>query len=71
MAAATEDDIPEYNTLTIVFTGLVALITLSVLIITCCRSTDMQRAIDVIDASADYIACTKRVILVPIVHFFI
>ena len=34
-----------------------------------CGRDSLQRAIDVIDASADYIAHNKRVILVPNVHF--
>ena len=29
----------------------------------------MKRAIDVIDAAADYVAHNKRVILVPVIHF--
>lgn len=31
----------------------------------------MKLAIDVIDASADFLACTKRVIFVPIFHFIL
>jgi len=34
-----------------------------------CGRESLQRAIDVIDASADYIAHNKRVILVPNLHF--
>lgn len=37
----------------------------------CCFRKDLQRAIDVIDASADFIAQNKRVIFVPNLHFFI
>lgn len=31
----------------------------------------LKLAIDVIDASADFLAATKRVILVPILYFFV
>jgi len=34
-----------------------------------CGRDSLRRAIDVIDASADYIANNKRVILVPNLHF--
>ena len=34
-----------------------------------CGKDSLQRAIDVIDASADFIAHNKRVILVPNLHF--
>lgn len=34
-----------------------------------CGRDSLKRAIDVIDASADYIAHNKRVILVPNLHF--
>lgn len=37
----------------------------------CCARDSLRRAIDVIDASADYIAHNKRVILVPILHYLI
>lgn len=37
----------------------------------CCCAKDLQRAVDVIDASADFIANNKRVIFVPNLHFFI
>lgn len=36
---------------------------------TVCAKDSLQRAIDVIDASADYIAHNKRVILVPNLHY--
>lgn len=36
-----------------------------------CGKKSLQRAIDVIDASADFIAHNKRVIVVPILHFFL
>jgi len=36
-----------------------------------CGRKSLQTAIDVIDASADYIAHNKRVILVPNLHFLL
>lgn len=36
-----------------------------------CKYSDVKLAIDVIDASADYVAHNKRVVLVPVLHFFI
>lgn len=55
---------------------LMLLITFSILSIVffcmiCCGRKSLQRAIDVIDASADFIAHNKRVIAVPILHFFL
>jgi hypothetical protein len=35
----------------------------------CCAKESLQRAIDVIDASADYVAHNKRVIIVPNLHY--
>jgi len=37
----------------------------------CCFKDSLRTAIDVIDASADYVAHNKRVILVPNGHFFL
>jgi len=37
----------------------------------CCGYKSLKIAIDVIDASADFLACTKRIILVPIVYFML
>jgi hypothetical protein len=36
-----------------------------------CGFNQLRTAIDVIDASADFLACTKRIVLVPIVYFFV
>lgn len=36
-----------------------------------CEFQSLKLAIDVIDASADFLVETKRIILVPIIHFFI
>lgn len=49
-----------------VVVGIAALLFLCMII---CKKGDLQRAIDVIDAAADYIAHNKRVILVPNLHF--
>lgn len=37
----------------------------------CCGYKSLKIAIDVIDASADFLASTKRIILVPIFFFFV
>lgn len=46
---------------------------LAVLFLTCicCGFKSLKLAIDVIDASADFLATTKRIILVPVLYFFI
>lgn len=36
-----------------------------------CGFKSLKMAIDVIDASADFLAKTKRIILVPILYFFL
>jgi len=36
-----------------------------------CGFKSLKMAIDVIDASSDYLATTKRVILVPVLYFFL
>ena len=46
-------------------------ISLLFLLLVCCWKKDLQRAVDVIDASADFIAHNKRVILVPNLHFLV
>merc|ERR1711998_99147 len=51
-----------------IIAGLLTFIFLSAVI---CGRKSLQTAIDVIDASADYIAHNKRVILVPNMHFLI
>jgi hypothetical protein len=48
--------------------GLMSLIFLCLI---CTQRKSLQTAIDVIDASADYIAHNKRVIAVPNLHFLI
>lgn len=45
--------------------------TLIFAIMICCGKDSLGKAIDVIDAAADFIRDTKRIILVPILHFFI
>lgn len=37
----------------------------------CCGYKSLKIAIDVIDASADFLATTKRIILVPVFFFFV
>ena len=41
------------------------------LISVCCFFHSLKVAIDVIDAAADFLAKTKRVILVPVLYFFV
>lgn len=48
--------------------GLMALIMLIMLI---CGFNQLKIAIDVVDASADFIRKTKRIIAVPVVYFFL
>jgi len=37
----------------------------------CCGFSSLKMAIDVIDASADFLFLTKRIIIVPIIYFFL
>jgi hypothetical protein len=37
----------------------------------CCGFSSLKTAIDVIDASADFLAKTKRIVFVPILYFFV
>lgn len=50
-------------------TGVIGLITLIFGCMICCQFDSLKKAIDVIDAAADFLAGTKRVILVPCVYF--
>lgn len=65
--AEYKGNVTMYLILMIVF-GLVSFL---FFLAVCCYKKDLQRAIDVIDAAADYIARNKKVLLVPMVHFFI
>ena len=53
--------------------GMIVVAVLSVAFLCCviCGYKSLKLAIDVIDASADFLACTKRVIFVPIFHFIL
>jgi len=53
--------------------GVILLGILAVAFLTCicCGFKSLKLAIDVIDASADFLAKTKRIILVPLLYFFI
>lgn len=55
----------------VVFAVFLGIFTLLFLIGVCCAKESLQRAIDVIDASADYVAHNKRVIIVPNLHYAI
>lgn len=50
---------------------VVAILAVGFLFCVICGFRSLKLAIDVIDASADFLACTKRVIFVPIIHFLI
>jgi hypothetical protein len=54
-------------------TGAIAFAILSCCFLTCviCGFRSLKLAIDVIDASADFLAETKRIILVPVFYFFV
>lgn len=59
---------PTFYLLLMITFGILSIVFCSLII---CGRKSLQRAIDVIDASADFIAHNKRVIAVPILHFFI
>jgi len=54
-------------------TGLVlfAVLAAAFLLCVCCGFKSLKLAIDVIDASADFLAGTKRIIFVPVLYFFL
>lgn len=66
--SAEEDKTPMYCFIAMIVFAVIAVIFLFML---CCKRKALGTAIDVIDASADYIADNKRVLLVPIVHSLI
>lgn len=49
---------------------ILGLLALCFLLCMICEFQSLKLAIDVIDASADFLVGTKRIIIVPIVHFF-
>lgn len=53
--------------------GVVLFGLLSCLFLTCiiCGFRSLKLAIDVIDAAADFLADTKRILLVPVLYFFL
>jgi hypothetical protein len=56
----------------LLFTGIGASIfAVLFLVMICCGYSQLKTAIDVIDAAADFLAKTKRIILVPICYFFV
>lgn len=65
------EDSHRIQTLALVATIVFAIV--SCLFLTCiiCGFRSLKLAIDVIDASADFLAETKRIILVPILYFFV
>lgn len=62
----------EYNGGVILFFVILVLMATACCVFFCgviCARDSLRRAIDVIDAAADYIAHNKRVILVPNIHY--
>jgi len=55
----------------LILTIVVAIITVAFLCCIICGFRSLKLAIDVIDASADFIRDTKRCILVPVLYFFL
>lgn len=66
-------DSDEKGNLRLLMTGGVLLMLLGFiyLMAVCCGYKSLKIAIDVIDASADFLACTKRIIFVPVVYFLL
>lgn len=50
---------------------LFGILALGFLCCVCCGYSSLKTAIDVIDASADFLAKTKKIIAVPFIFFFI
>jgi len=50
---------------------LFGILSVAFLLCICCGFRSLKLAIDVIDAAADFLASTKRIIFVPIFYFFI
>jgi hypothetical protein len=63
----------ETGNLNLLMTGGIVLGLLGILYLMgiCCGYKSLKIAIDVIDASADFLATTKRIILVPVFFFFV
>ena len=63
----------ETGNLKLLMTGgiILGLLGLLYLMGICCGYKSLKIAIDVIDASADFLATTKRIILVPVFFFFV
>ena len=52
-------------------TGLFAVLAAIFLCMICCGYEQLKTAIDVLDASADFLAGTKRIFLLPVIFFFV
>lgn len=63
---AEDDKTPTYMLIAFIVLSLLAVIFFCLLV---CKCKELGTAIDVIDASADYIADNKRILVVPVVHF--
>lgn len=59
------------ETALIVFTGLIGVFAAAFFCCVCCGYKSLKMAIDVIDASADFLAATTRILLVPGIFFLL
>jgi hypothetical protein len=66
-----DKDNTDAETLLLVVTCFVGLIAMAFFFCVCCGYKSLKMAIDVIDASADFLAGTKRILLVPGLFFFL
>lgn len=58
-------------TLTLILTVVFGLLAVLFLLMICCGYQSLKLAIDVIDASADFLRETKRILFVPLLYFFL
>jgi len=63
----SKDDANKFLAASIVF----AILALIFGIMVCCGYNSLKTAIDVVDASADFLAKTKRILFVPILYFLL
>ena len=52
-------------------TGVFAVLAAIFACMICCGYQQLKTAIDVLDASADFLAGTKRIFLLPVIFFFV
>lgn len=67
----TEEDIEQYENLIngwLIGTIVAGILAILFMVALCCLWDDLKRAINVIDASADFLADTFRIIATPFTH---